>query len=114
MFILLVTFWVFIACFFTWGMYLAVMNLMAARKTMPLVTKLFAYPLAAIGIIMDVLINIIVGTILFLELPKTWLLTARLQSHLDDTGWRGSIAVWICANLLDPFDARGYHCRKPK
>jgi len=114
MIMLQIILWIFIACFFTWGMYLAVMNLMAARKTMPLVTKFFAYPLAAIGIIMDVLINIVVGTIIFVELPKTWLLTARLQSHMDDPNWRGALAVWICANLLDPFDARGYHCRKTK
>lgn len=115
----------FLAMFFTWGMYLAVMNLIQSKHKLTLAAKFFAYPLAAIGIIMDFLINIIVGTLLFLDLPREFLLTARLQRYLDDLdnltepakglrNWRHSAALWICTNLLDPFDSRGYHCKKPK
>ena len=112
----------FVAMFFTWGMYLAVMNLIQAKSRLTLAAKCFAYPLAFIGVIMDVLLNITVCTVLFLELPsiQQLLLTARLQKHLDEmeagTGskWRQSIALWICVNLLDSFDSRGYHCKKLK
>jgi hypothetical protein len=115
--ILLILLFSFLFMFFTWGMYLSVMNLIENKKHLTLTTKCFAYPLALLGIIMDVLLNLTVCTLLFLELPKTWMLTDRLQSHLDDIGgpkdgWRGTLALWICSNLLDPFDARGFHCKK--
>lgn len=117
--ILLLFLFCFVFMFFTWGMYLSVMNLMREKTHLTRVTKCFAYPLALLGVIMDVVLNLTVCTLLFLEIPKTWMLTARLQSHLDEIGgpidgWRGTIALWICSNLLDPFDSRGYHCKKPK
>jgi len=92
---------------------------MRAKKQLTLAAKCFAYPLALIGVLMDVVLNLTIGTLLFLELPKHLMFTARLQSHLDEIGekndgWRSNIALWICSNLLDPFDSRGYHCKKPK
>jgi len=115
--ILLYFVYAFLAMFFTWGMYLAVMNLMEAKSKLTLAAKCFAYPLALLGVIMDVALNLTVCTIIFFELPKQFMLTARLQSHLDEIGgpkdgWRGTIALWICSNLLDPFDSRGFHCKK--
>jgi hypothetical protein len=119
----------FLFMYVTWAMYLAVMNLIEAKKLdkMPLASKIFAYPLATFGIIMDLLLNIVVGTILFLDPPKFrhLLFTARLQEYIDDymktdesvkglRKWRQDAALWICENLLDPFDPRGFHCRDPK
>lgn len=105
----------FLLMFATWVGYLSVMNLMQNKAKLTLPAKCFAYPLAAVGVILDVACNLLVGTALFLELPKEWLLTARLQRQIE-TGkpWRANLAHWLCSNLLDPFDARGYHCRKPK
>ena len=111
-----------------WGMYLAVMNLIEAKHKLTLPAKIFAYPLAAVGICIDFLTNLIVGSILFLDIPREWLLTARLQRYLEavelitDSSkvptrlekWRWTAALWICTHLLDPFDSRGFHCRKPK
>lgn len=123
----------FVIAYFTWGMYLAVMNLIQAKDTihgLTLTTKCFAYPLALAGIMMDFLTNVIVGSILFVDVPREFLLTERLQRYLEDMDhyysdvttkqpnkldkWRWVTALWICEHLLDPFDARGYHCRKPK
>lgn len=123
----------FIIAYFTWGMYLAVMNLIQAKETIHKLTlpaKIFAYPLAIAGVIMDFLTNLIVGSIVFVDMPREFLLTERLQRYLEDMDrfydgqakvqptkldkWRWTAAVWICEHLLDPFDARGYHCRKPK
>lgn len=117
----------FLFMYATWGFYVMVMNLIRVKQNMPLFSKLLAYPVAFVGIIMDVLLNVIIGTILFVELPKVrhLLFTARLQEHIDDfrlstepaTGlrkWRHNVAIWICVNLLDPFDSKGFHCRDPK
>lgn len=125
----------FLFMYATWAFYLAVMNLIRVKKEMPLIAKLFAYPLAFAGIILDLLLNIVIGSILFVQVPnlRHLLFTARLQEHLDnmdtyydawDRGerpsvsrldlWRWDVAVWICKNLLDPFDSRGFHCRNPK
>lgn len=96
--------------FYTWGLYLAVMALKANKPKLTTAAKVFAYPLILVGILADTLYNLILGTILFLELPRQWLLTDRLQSHLHEDGWRGDLARWFCRNLLDPFDPRGRHC----
>ena len=105
----------FFVMFFTWAAYLSVMNLMENQKKLTLAAKCFAYPLALLGVLMDVMLNLTVGTVLFLELPHEFMFTARLQRQIE-TGkiWRAKIAHWLCANLLDPFDSRGYHCQKPK
>jgi hypothetical protein len=98
--------------FFTWGMYLSVMNLMRVKDTLTIETKCFAYPLAVIGVLADFLYNVIVGTVLFLELPQELLLTKRLKRHLNDDNFRGAMSRWFCRHLLDPFDPKGTHCGK--
>lgn len=109
---------VFLFMYFTWGMYLAAMNLIREKEGLRWETKVFAYPLVIVGILMDFLLNVTVCTLLFLEVPKEWLVTARLQRHLytmkdvnSAVTWRQKIALWVCSHLLDPFDARGFHCR---
>lgn len=105
---------VFVSTFFTWGMYLSVMNLMEEKEKLTLTTKCFAYPMAVIGLLADFIYNITVGTIMFMELPKDWLLTMRLDRHLDDKSWRGDVARWACIQFLDPFAPNGRHCNKKK
>ena len=47
----------------------------------------------------------------FWERPREWLVTKRLQRHIAArTGWRCTLAAWICDRVLDPFDPRGEHC----
>lgn len=108
--ILYVILGIIVFTFFTWRMYLSVMNLMRVKETLTTETKCFAYPLAAIGVIADFLYNVIVGTILFLELPQELLLTKRLKRHIGNEDWQGSIARRLCRHLLDPFDPKGTHC----
>jgi len=106
-------FWIAVSLiftFYTWGMYLAVMNLKANKKKLNAISKCFAYPLLYVGVTADVLYNLTLGTIIFLELPHQFLLTDRLESHLKEPGWRGKVARWFCRNLLDPFDPKGRHC----
>ncbi|MEN6540829.1 MAG: hypothetical protein ABFC67_14575 [Mizugakiibacter sp.] len=95
----------------TWICYLAVMNLMAARSlgTLGKAAYAFGLPLLVVGLAADFLLNM-ASSVLFLELPHEFLLTARCDRHIHEkTGWRRALAVWICANLLDPFQ-HGGHC----
>ena len=67
-------------------------------------------PLVVLGYAMDCLFNLTIASLVFLERPREWLLTARLQRHMLGTGWRSRLAAWVCDSLLDPFDPDGNHC----
>ena len=64
-----------------------------------------------IGLILDTLLNWIVLTIAFVELPREFLSTARVVRHkYSSTHWRKDMALWFCQNWLTPFDKS--HCEK--
>ncbi len=46
---------------------------------------------------------------LLAELPRETTVTARLKRHKYATGWRGRVARWVAAHLLDAFDPDGKH-----
>lgn len=96
-----------------WTLYLAVMHLDTARRRGALTraAKAIGYPILAVGLAVDVLFNVLWGSLLFLEPPRELLFTKRISRLNDDAGWRGRLACWICLELLDPFDPRGRHCR---
>lgn len=103
------------AAYLLWGLYLAVMPLMRARNNNALTVpaKILGYPILAVGYLIDFLVNMSVATVLFLELPKEWVVTARLIRYINGSeGFRYKIATWICSNLLDPFDPTGCHCKR--
>jgi hypothetical protein len=81
-----------------------------AKRGVPKVTLILIAPPLLTGLLIDVSYNLTFGCLLFLELPRTWTLTSRCDSHLKETTWRGSLARWFCSNLLDPFQAGG-HCK---
>ena len=94
--------------------YIAVMSLKRLRDSGEL-AKLHwsvtatAYTLLAIGLVLDALLNWIVMTAVFLELPHEYLTTARVRRHkFTSIGWRNRIALWFCKNYLTPFDK--CHC----
>jgi len=63
-------------------------------------------------VVVDVVANLTAASIVFMELPREWLVTTRLTRHLhDEGGWRRTLARSICHCMLDPFDPRGEHCR---
>lgn len=100
----------------TWAFYLLYTALLRVKRAgqMSLVSQLFGYPLVAIGAVLDVSLNILIGTALFCEWPnyKRLFLTARMSRLIrEDDGWRGDVAAWICSNLLDAFDPSGKHCK---
>ena len=116
------------ACMYAlWVFYLAVMTLLRARRadTLPKVAYYLGIPVVYTGYFIDIFVNFFILSFLILELPKyvrwpsarigirvEWTVTARLSRHThDSSGWRQKIAMWIGANLLDPFDPSGKHLR---
>jgi hypothetical protein len=114
--ILLLTYAAFTAAtlLITFVCYLAVMKLRDARDSGTLMALNWsviwaAYLILAIGLIFDVALNIVLCTVMFLELPKELLTTDRIKRHCNHGGgWRQSLAAWWCRNWLAPFDST--HC----
>lgn len=99
---------------FTWFFYLAAMHLKHNKDNINHVSKFFGMPWIIFAVIGDVLFNWIIGTLIFLEVPREFLFTTRITRHLQGqrwNKWRGKIAVYFCKNLLDPFDPSGSHCK---
>lgn len=96
----------------TWLIYTAVMRLMMVRA-LGLLTpamKVFAYPWLAVGLALDFLTNIVLGTVVMLEAPREWTLSARLwRLSNEGTGYRQKWAIAIRAALLDAIDPSGTH-----
>ena len=115
-----------------WVMFLAVMTLKVARDNGTFAKDKDAYYIGMsvlfVGYLVDFLVNMLVATFLFLELPKLQLfkvnirsyyfsvpwfrettVTARVTRLKKEGGWRGDLARWLCAKLLDPFSIGG-HC----
>lgn len=83
---------------------------------MPPIMKIFGYPVLAVGLVLDAVLHLVWGTLLFLDLPRKgeWLLTQRLIRYKrlnDRKSLRYLVAMVLCVGLLDPLDPKGCHCR---
>ncbi len=95
-----------------WLFYLAVMNLRQAKLTGNLskVALVFGTPLLFLGLLLDFLANVLVFTVIFLDLPRETLVTDRLKRYSKGPdGWRKRLTVWFAEHLLDDFDPSGKH-----
>lgn len=102
----------FLAIWVLWIMYVCVMRLQMMRDARTLTTgqKIFGYPTLIVGLILDLVINIIICSIVFLEVPKEFTVSARLWRHSESgSGWRKSLAKLIRVQLLDSVDPDGIH-----
>jgi hypothetical protein len=96
-----------------WMAYIAVMGIYRAHldKRLDGVVKWACGPMIVVGIAMDVVANIILASVIFLEWPRELLVTTRLTRHMAySTDWRYDVAATVCTNLLDVFDPTGKHC----
>lgn len=94
-----------------WVFFLAVMSLQRARDAGLLTpfAKVLGYPVLFAGLALDAIVNTVVMTILFLELPREWTVTSRLKRHnREGRGTRQKLAQWF-EPLLDPYDPNGDH-----
>lgn len=99
--------------FLLWVFFLAAMNLLRVHRAGKLGKVALALGLVVIviGYTLDVLANLVVFSLLLLELPRwgEWTVTDRLQRHHGDTTWRAWIAQWFETELLGAFDPEGSH-----
>lgn len=93
-----------------WLLFLAVMALNWRWHALPKAVRAIALPAVLVSVLLDVLFNLTLGTLLFLDLPRQWTFSQRVGSYKRRFDWRAPLAAWICDNLLDPFEAGG-HCK---
>lgn len=97
-----------------WAVYVLVMGIyrahLSGRLTGP--NRVLGLPVVLLGYAMDTITNLTLACLVFLDVPREWLVTTRLIRYRDAApdGWRGKLAAWICDRLLDPFDPTGDHC----
>ena len=93
--------------FGTWVHYLAVMNIKRVRdqgKLYPF-AKFCGGVVIALGLPIYISMNLILGTIFFLELPREIRFTKRLQRHkAESKGWRRKLAFFFCEHMLNRID----------
>jgi hypothetical protein len=108
----MIVLYVYLSLLAFYTLYLAIMALYRGylAKTLSLESKILGYPILAIGLIVDFVMNITLFSLIFLELPSELLVTDRLKRHIKKPTWRGRLAKWICHSLLSPFDPTGDHC----
>lgn len=100
--------------FALWYLFAVVMALIQARDrlggTFPWPIKVMGYPVLVAGLIVEIIVNWVLCTILFLELPKELTVSKRLWTYSQrDPSWRQRTATWLRVNLLDPMDPSGTH-----
>ena len=60
-----------------------------------------------VGVLVDLYVNIFVGTLIFLQLPNInrGFLSARMDDLIrNGSGWRKALAIQIVGRLLEPYD----------
>jgi len=104
--------------FLLWVFFLAAMNLLRVHRAGKLGRVALALGLVVIviGYTLDVLANLVVFSVLLLELPRwgEWTVTDRLQRHHGDSTWRAKVAQWFETELLGEFDPDGTHVAPAK
>lgn len=92
-------------------LFVLTMGAKAAWSQLSGVPRTLLAPPALVAVLMDVVFNLIPATIIFVDWPHELMFTHRLDRYeAQGSGWRYTIALWICRNLLDPFQ-QGGHCK---
>lgn len=72
-----------------------------------------AYVFYLLAYTYDIFCNLTVVSLLFLEVPKEFTVSSRLQRHVDGKdGFRRNMALWFARKLLNPF-SNPPHIRVP-
>ena len=92
-------------------LFAAAMHLKHVRDDGKLTTaqKVLGYPWVILGLVLDVLVNVVIGSPLFLEFPREWTASARLWRLSNGDGWRQKVAEALRVGLLDSLDPSGIH-----
>ncbi|MDQ0084594.1 hypothetical protein J2W35_004963 [Variovorax boronicumulans] len=111
---LLILLCVFIATKQLWLYFVAAMRLREMRdaKLLTKTQRVMGSILLFEGLVLDLLVHWVVGTIVFLEFParKEYTLSRRLwRLSNGEDGWRKRLATTIRNELLDSADPEGIH-----
>jgi len=96
-----------------WALYVFTMGIYRAHLAGKLqgLNKVMAMPVVCLAYSVDIVTNLTLATIIFLDLPKELLVTSRLKRYMaEGNGWRFKIADYVCNSVLDIFDPTGKHC----
>jgi hypothetical protein len=80
--------------------FVAIMHAKAIRSELTLYWRVMLWPLALIGLVLDVAFNVVFGSIMFREIPRELLFTSRVQRH---AAAGSALALWW-ARQLNQFD----------
>ncbi len=98
-----------------WALYVFTMGLYRAflKRRLRGLSLIMCSPVVALAFALDVVMQLTVFTIVFLELPRDPLVTYRLRRYMRELPpehWRRRWTDYLCKHLLDPFDPTGSHC----
>jgi amino acid transporter len=116
----------FASAYALWVFFLAAMNLIQARDegALPTWAHRLGLPVILVGIVIDVVVQLTIACVIFLELPHEMTVSGRVKRWVEGPKfigypdgpptkglrwWRYSVALWMRLNLLKPFDRTGGH-----
>lgn len=103
---------IFLASIILWVMFIAVCNFRAhLTHGHPPFIDAIIHLFSFVFIVIDVTFNLVYGTIVFMDLPREFTLTARLKRLLHDDprwDWRKKLASFVCRKMIEPWDWN--HC----
>ena len=102
---------IYFLVYITWIGYIAAMQLRQRLDELHPVAKAHAYVFGIVFVLFDFIVNMTFGTMIFLDIPREFMLTQRLKRMKQEgADWQASTASWICTHLLNQFDPTGDHC----
>lgn len=91
--------------------YIAAINLIYSWEGLAPWVRLTSFMPVFAFVVLDVVFNLTVATILFIDTPKEFMFTQRLTRYRKgDSGWRNTVSTKICTQALNPFDPTKKHC----
>jgi len=92
-------------------LYLAAINCVAHQDSVKGSAWLLVGPTVLVMVVVDLLMNITLATLLFVDWPRELLVTSRLKRYkAGQDGLRKSVATWVCESFLNPFAPDKKHC----
>lgn len=91
-----------------WVFFLAYSALLVTWNTLSLEVKIVGAVVVLLGWLIDIGTNWTLG--LLLGITPDWTLSQKCGRLKYTTGWRSTVAAYLCSRWLDPFQIGG-HCR---
>jgi len=91
--------------------YIGAMGVKRNFKNLNVQSKVLLAPHLAAFILYDIVVlNLILGTAYFRQIPKEWTLSTRLDRLSKGNSWEARNAKEFCKIFLNDFDPSGHHC----